>query len=72
MKNLKLSKVSKYFLYALLCVSFFSCKDWKEHSIKRNSRIDSIQVVTVQKDTVWIFSHSTGHISINPKNYREK
>ena len=72
MKNIFNIKVIRNAIYTLLCVCFFSCKDWNEHSIKHNSRIDSIQVITVQKDTVWIFSHITGHISINPKNYREK
>ena len=72
MKNIFNIRAIRNAIYTLFCVCFFSCKDWKEHSIKHNSRIDSIQVITVQKDTVWIFSHSTGHISINPKNYREK
>ena len=69
MRNLRIKMLSKYFLYALLCVCFFSC-GWKEHKLKHDNKIDSIQVVTVLKDTVWIYAHSSGHIKIVPKDYR--
>ena len=67
MKRFKTLK--SYTLYTLLCVCFFSCKDFKNHSKRHENRIDSIQVITIQKDTVWIYAHGTGHITILPNSY---
>ena len=69
MKKLLKSVIGKCFLYTLLCLCFFSCTDFNKHAKRHQNRIDSIQVVTLQKDTVWIYAHGSGHINILPNSY---
>ena len=69
MKNIFNKKVIRNAIYTLLCVCFFSCELVSDSFVKARSNIDSIQVVTVQKDTVWIFSGNNGHTSLVPKDY---
>ena len=61
----------KQIIIIILCLSFNSC-ELKEFNLKHNNKIDSIQVVTIQNDTVWIFADTSGYIRIVPNDYRCK
>ena len=64
--------LTRYTLYTLLCVCFFSCTEMiKDYKISKQ-RIDSIQVITLQKDTVWIISRQGKFTRILPKNYNKE
>jgi hypothetical protein len=67
-----MNKFKIYALYTFISVCFISCSSYNKHADRHENRIDSIQVVTLQEDTVWIFSRGGGHTIILPNNYITK
>lgn len=53
----------------LLCSLFSSCDEYEKHLHIHKQRIDTIEVLTLQKDTVLIIGTGEGHIRILPKDY---
>ena len=69
----KLVKRTLFVVCIVLCVFLFTCKNITESKrwIQSVNGLDSIQIVTIDNDTVVIFE-KMGHVSIVPKNYRNE